>query len=55
MNQPYLLRVVNQTPTEFWVNNPTRQQADLAVAHGASGCTNNPAGVCTSKHQFDAD
>jgi transaldolase len=43
MSQPYLLRVVNQTPTEFWVNNPTRQHADLAIAHGACGCTNNPS------------
>jgi transaldolase len=39
----YLLRVVQQTPTEFWINNPTREQADLALSHGASGCTNNPS------------
>ena len=43
MNQPYLLRVVSQTPTEFWVNNPTREHTDLAIANGASGCTNNPS------------
>ena len=43
MNQSYLLRVASQTPTEFWVNNPTRQHADLAVAHGATGCTTNPS------------
>jgi len=27
----------------FWVNNPTRTQADLALDHGALGCTNNPS------------
>lgn len=39
----YFKRVTEQTPTEFWINNPTRAQADLAIAHGASGCTNNPS------------
>ena len=33
----------NQTPTEFWIYNPTREQADLAIPYGASGCTNNPS------------
>jgi transaldolase len=32
-----------QTPTKFWINNPTRQQADWAIAEGALGCTNNPS------------
>jgi transaldolase len=39
----YFIRVTQQTPTEFWVNNPTRDQADLAISNGASGCTNNPS------------
>jgi transaldolase len=39
----YFRRVARQTPTEFWINNPTRAQAELAIAHGATGCTNNPA------------
>lgn len=43
MKQPYLLRVAAQSPTEFWINNPTREHADLAIANGASGCTNNPS------------
>ena len=43
MKQPYFLRVASQTPTEFWVNNPTREQAGLAILNGASGCTNNPS------------
>jgi len=42
-SESYFLRVARQTPTEFWINNPTRAQADLAIAHGASGCTNNPS------------
>jgi len=41
--ESYFLRVAHQTPTEFWINNPTRQQTDLAIFHGASGCTNNPS------------
>jgi transaldolase len=41
--EPYFLRVVNQTPTKFWINNPTRRQADMALEHGALGCTNNPS------------
>jgi transaldolase len=43
MQDPYFIRVANQTPTEFWINNPTREQADLAIANGATGCTNNPS------------
>lgn len=44
MNQEsYFLRVSRQTPTEFWINNPTREQAGWAISHGATGCTNNPS------------
>jgi transaldolase len=39
----YFLRVSRLTPTRFWINNPTRAQADLAIAHGAVGCTANPS------------
>ena len=39
----YFLRVIEQSPTMFWINNPTREQADLAIEHGALGCTNNPS------------
>jgi transaldolase len=41
--ESYFMRVAHQTPTEFWINNPTRGQADLAISQGASGCTNNPS------------
>lgn len=43
MNETYFHRVTNQSPTMFWINNPTRTQADLALEHGALGCTNNPS------------
>ncbi|MGD0417603.1 MAG: transaldolase family protein [Terriglobales bacterium] len=43
MSRPYFLRVVSQTPTELWVNNPTREHTDLAIANGATGCTTNPS------------
>lgn len=39
----YFMRVSQQTPTEFWINNPTREHADLAITNGATGCTNNPS------------
>jgi transaldolase len=41
--KPYFLRVTDQSPTMFWINNPTRRQADMALEHGALGCTNNPS------------
>jgi transaldolase len=43
MKNSYFHRVTRQTPTMFWINNPTRKQADLALEHGALGCTNNPS------------
>ncbi|HTP02175.1 MAG TPA: transaldolase family protein [Anaerolineales bacterium] len=41
--KPYFIRVTEQSPTMFWINNPTRTQADVAMQHGALGCTNNPS------------
>lgn len=43
MTESYFHRVTKQSPTMFWINNPTRKQADLALAEGALGCTNNPS------------
>jgi len=43
MTERYFHRVSKQSPTMFWINNPTRQQADWAIAEGALGCTNNPS------------
>jgi len=41
--KPYFIRVTEQSPTMFWINNPTRTQADTAIENGALGCTNNPS------------
>lgn len=38
----YFIRVQTQTPTRYWINNPSRKQADMAIACGAVGCTLNP-------------
>lgn len=43
ISEPYFIRVMKQSPTEFWINNPTRRHTDMAIANGASGCTNNPS------------
>jgi len=39
----YFNRVQSLTPTKFWINNPTREEADWALEEGALGCTCNPA------------
>lgn len=42
MGKNYFHRVAAATPTEFWINNVTRREAQLAVEAGAVGCTQNP-------------
>ena len=42
MADHYFERVRAETGGRFWVNNPTREEMDLALAHGAMGCTTNP-------------
>ena len=44
-NNSYFQRVKQQTPTRFWINNPTLQQAKEALSVGAVGCTTNPSYV----------
>jgi transaldolase len=39
----YFHRVTEQTPTRFWINNPSRAEAALAIENGAVGCTTNPS------------
>ncbi|MDR1933075.1 MAG: hypothetical protein LBQ57_09690, partial [Spirochaetales bacterium] len=39
----YFHRVAKETPTRFWINNPTLAQARLAIEEGAVGCTTNPS------------
>ena len=43
MADHYFERVRETTGSRFWVNNPTVEEIDLALRHGAMGCTTNPA------------
>lgn len=43
MNNGYFKRVSDLTGTKFWINNVTREEAKLAIAEGAVGCTQNPS------------
>lgn len=43
MKNDYFKRVAALTPTKFWINNVTREEAKLALAAGAVGCTQNPS------------
>ena len=43
MNNGYFHRVHRMSPTMFWINNPTREEAKWAIEQGALGCTNNPS------------
>lgn len=45
MSKTYFHRVHEETPTRFWINNPTLGQAKLAIEAGAIGCTTNPSYV----------
>ncbi|MBZ5516965.1 MAG: hypothetical protein LAN62_19365 [Acidobacteriia bacterium] len=42
MNEGYFHRVTRKTPTRLWINNPTPDDADRAIAAGAISCTTNP-------------
>jgi transaldolase len=42
MVEHYFERVREATGSRFWVNNPTLEEMDLALSHGAMGCTTNP-------------
>jgi transaldolase len=43
MTNNYFQKLKELTQTRMWVNNPTVAEVDLALAHGAAGCTTNPA------------
>lgn len=45
METSYFKRVSELTPTRFWINNVTKQEAQWAIDAGAIGCTQNPAYV----------
>jgi transaldolase len=38
----YFRRVQAETPTRFWINNPTPAETRLAIEAGATACTTNP-------------
>jgi transaldolase len=42
MSEGYFHCVARETPTRFWVNNPTMEDTDRAIAAGAISCTTNP-------------
>ena len=39
----YFAKLIAETPSRVWINNPTSSEIDLALANGAVGCTTNPA------------
>jgi transaldolase len=43
MAEGYFHRLHRETQTRLWINNPTLEEADQAIAAGAIGCTTNPS------------
>ena len=43
MGTGYFQRVHTETPTRFWVNNPSQSDTEQAIAAGAVACTTNPS------------
>jgi transaldolase len=43
MISDYFKRVGQLTPTKFWINNATQEEARMAIEAGAVGCTQNPS------------
>jgi len=43
MSSDYFLRLKKETPTRFWINNPSQSDVEQAIANGAINCTTNPA------------
>jgi transaldolase len=43
MTDGYFHRLHRETPTRLWINNPTLEEADKAIAAGAISCTTNPS------------
>jgi len=41
----YFHRVHSETMTRFWINNPTLEEARMAIEAGTIGCTTNPSYV----------
>ena len=54
MSGTYFDRVVAETPTRLWINNPSRRETELAIANHAINCTTNPA-YCSKLLQSDPE
>lgn len=54
MNAGYFHRVARETDTRFWINNPSGEDLDRALAVGAISCTTNPA-YCSKLLKSDPD
>jgi len=52
MSEGYFHRVIRETPTRLWINNPTLEDANKAIAAGAIRCTTNPT---FSAHMLKAE
>ena len=50
----YFHRLTAETPTRFWINNPSGADMDRAIAAGAINCTTNPA-YCSKLLVSDPD
>src|SRR5690348_6128202 len=42
MSTGYFHRVTRETPTRFWINNPSQEEMEQAIDAGAIACTTNP-------------
>jgi len=54
MSLGYFHRVTQETPTRFWINNPSGADMERAIAAGAINCTTNPA-YCSKLFKIDPD
>ena len=43
MNRGYFHDLYEQTPTRFWINNPSGEEMERAISAGSINCTTNPA------------
>ena len=54
MRERYFHRATAETPTRFWINDPSGQEMELSIAAGAMNCTTNPA-YCSKLFEGEPD
>ena len=54
MASGYIHRVIEQTPTRFWINNPSKDDMENGIAAGAINVTTNPS-YCSKLLQRESD